>query len=200
MTEQFSGVAPATQRLYRRQLRRITHRSRSVLVGFVLVLLTLVVLWLGVETVLWLLGAPALLVAPGALVAAVVDGTSSADPVVTGGAVAAVVVGVVLVALSLGGARRARHGLSAERIAVVVDDRVLASAAARAARVASGVDSGQVTATVGRRSVQLRIRPSSGFRIDEGAVVSAVEDELTATGTERLRVSVHVDQNGKVGA
>ncbi|MGO3886705.1 MAG: hypothetical protein ACTJHU_10455 [Mycetocola sp.] len=200
MTTPFSEVTPATGALYSRQLRRLTHRSRSVWVSIMAVLLIVVAVWAGVELVLSMLGREPLLVSPGGALAAIEDWSAQSDAILIGSAIAALVVGLILLTAALGRGRRARHTLASERLAVVADSRVLAAAAARAARIESGVDRGQVTASLGAKSVDVRIRPSSGFRVDEAAVRTAVEGELAAAGARPLRVSVHVDQNGKVGA
>lgn len=96
--------------------------------------------------------------------------------------------------------RRARHTIPNPRTAIVVDAEVLASALARRARVAAGVTGDQVMVTVGRRSVEVQVRPTSGVPVDVEGVRSVVEDELRKTSVEPLPVvRVAVAPSGVIG-
>nr|WP_228721178.1 DUF6286 domain-containing protein [Arthrobacter sp. 260] len=96
--------------------------------------------------------------------------------------------------------RRARHTIPNPRTAIVVDSEVLASALARRARVAAGVTGDQVMVTVGRRAVEVQVRPTSGVPVDVEGVRSVVEDELRQTSVEPLpAVRVAVAPSGVIG-
>lgn len=96
--------------------------------------------------------------------------------------------------------RRARHTIPNPRTAIVVDAEVLASALARRARVAAGVTGDQVMVTVGRRAVEVQVRPTSGVPVDVEGVRSVVEDELRKTSVEPLpAVRVAVAPSGVIG-
>lgn len=96
--------------------------------------------------------------------------------------------------------RRARHTIPNPRTAIVVDAEVLASALARRARVAAGVTGDQVMVTVGRRAVEVQVRPTSGVPVDVEGVRSVVEDELRKTSVEPLPiVRVAVAPSGVIG-
>ena len=96
--------------------------------------------------------------------------------------------------------RRARLNIPNERAAVVVDAEVLASSLARRARVAAGVAPEQVLVTIGRRLVDVQVRPTSGIPVNEAAVREAVEDELRLTAVDPVpEVHVIVAQSGVIG-
>jgi hypothetical protein len=101
--------------LYRRVLRRELHSSRSGSAIVVLVLLTLVVGYVGVEAVYAALGRPALLFSPvdvlATLSSSVDDGGTSG--LVLGAGVVAAIVGLVLVALVACPTSRSRPGCPA---------------------------------------------------------------------------------------
>lgn len=195
-----SGVEPG---LYRRVLRREQHSSRSGSTVVVSALLTLVVGHVGVEAVYAALGRPALLFSPVDVVSALassVEGGGTSG-VVLGAGVAAVVVGLVLLALAVTPGRRGRHTIDDDRVAVVVDDRVVASSLARAARVAGRLSDQQVSAWVSTRRARIDLTPSSGLAVDEQAVESAARAELEATSYRpALTATVRTADTGRLGA
>lgn len=189
--------------LYRRVLRREQHSSRSGSTIVVLVLLTLVVGYLGVEAVYAALGRPALLFSPVDALATLtssVDGGGTSGLVLGAGVVAAVV-GLVLLGLAVTPGRRGRHTIDDDRVAVVVDDRVIASSIARAARVSGRLSEQQVSAWVSRRRAQVDLTPASGLAVDEQAVESATRTELESTAYRpALTVRVRTSDHGRLGA
>jgi hypothetical protein len=189
-------------KLYTRRIaRRTTHSSRAVASVVTAALLIVVLVWVGTETVLSALGAPALLVSPvrmGQWLAAVPANT--APPVLVGAGAGLTLVGVVFVLLGILPGSRARHALPSDRSAVVVDDDVIAAALSRTARQAAGLVPGQVTTVVGRNSAELRIRPTSGVPLDEAAVEEAVHRELASYGVRpEPAVRIRVSNRGVVG-
>lgn len=183
--------------VHRRLVRREQYRSRSRAVIIALALMSLGLAYVGTESVLAALGLAPLLVAPDQAV----DGINTPTMLVTIGAGAAMLFGLVLVVLALAPGRRARHAVPHARMAVVVDDNVLAGALGRAARVAASVPADRVRTTVSARRARVAVTPSSGFPIDRASVSDAT-DALTAAlaPTPRVRVAVAVAPSGVVGS
>ena len=91
--------------------------------------------------------------------------------------------------------------LEEPRIAVVVDDEVIASALARRARLAANVTPEQVMVVVSQRQAVVNVRPTSGVPVSENAVREAVEDELRAMAPIPLpAVRVNLAESGVIGA
>jgi len=97
--------------------------------------------------------------------------------------------------------RRARHLLEDPRVAVVVDDEVIAAALARSARAAANVTQEQVMVVVSQRLVVVNVRPTSGVPVHEQRVQSAVEDELRAMSPSPMpAIRVNIAVSGVIGA
>jgi hypothetical protein len=187
---------------YRRIVRRETHSPRSGFAIALAVILLLVAAWLVTETVLVLVGAPPLLSTPGALVDSALALPTAVLPaaLVAVGAVVAVL-GLVCVLVALLPGRRPRHHGETARTALVVDNRAIASALARRAARAAGIDPDNVVVSVGHRTALVRLSRSSGWSIDTDAVDAAVANELKRLNlSPALRSSVTVDTRGVVGA
>jgi hypothetical protein len=195
-----SGIDPG---LYRRVLRRELHSSRSGSTIVVLVLLTLAVGYVGVEAVYAALGRPALLFSPVDVLATLtssVDGGGTSGLVLGAGVVAAIV-GLVLIGLAVTAGRRGRHTIDDDRVAVVVDDRVIASSLARTARTSGRLSEQQVSAWVSRRRAQIDLTPSSGLAVDDGAVEAASRAELESVAYRpALSARVRTTDQGRLGA
>ena len=185
--------------LYRRLVRRETHSPRSGLAITIAVLLILVFAWLGTESVLAALGQPALLVAPVDAVTAVLGATSAAIPILTAAGVAAAIIGLVLIVLSLAPARRGRRGGEANRTAAVVDDRVIAQSLARTASYAGEISPDQVRVSIGTRAARVDITPTTGRALDRKQVQEAVDADLAGYDYRpALRARVHISEKGTV--
>jgi len=195
-----SGIDPG---LYRRVLRRELHSSRSGSTIVVLVLLTLAVGYVGVEAVYAALGRPALLFSPVDVLATLtssVDGGGTSG-LVPGAGVVAAIVGLVLIGLAVTAGRRGRHTIDDDRVAVVVDDRVIASSLARTARTSGRLSEQQVSAWVSRRRAQIDLTPSSGLAVDDGAVEAASRAELESVAYRpALSARVRTTDQGRLGA
>ncbi|UCR88116.1 hypothetical protein [Mycetocola spongiae] len=185
---------------YRHTLRRELHSPRSTAAILVLIVAILLVAWIAVETVLRLLGSPALLIEPSALAEAIVETPKNpATALIAGGALAALL-GLWLLALALGPGRRGRRSRNSRRAAVIVDDGVLASALAEVAAREAHLPPGQVRASVGRRDVFLRVIPTTGVPVDTPALTRAVADAVAEYDLNpTLGVRVHVAPRGTVG-
>ncbi|PPH96337.1 hypothetical protein C5C56_14990 [Rathayibacter sp. AY1D1] len=189
--------APDTH--YSRYLRRETHKSRSAAQIVVLVLIALVAAYVGTEAVLAILGAAPLLAAPSALLGAIVGVASLANPALIGVAVGAGVLALVLLVLALAPGARARHTVDDDRLAVVVDDGVIASSLARAARTAAHSRREDTRASLGRRTALVEVTPASGIAVDRAAVQSAVDEELARIGAKPApRSTVRVSTSGRI--
>lgn len=182
---------------YRRLVRREQYRSRSTAVVVALALVCLGAAYVGTESALAATGMPPLLVTPQAAVEAL---NSPATAVVVAGALAAAF-GLVLLVLAVAPGRRARHSLPHERLAIVVDDQVLAGAFSRAARGAAAVPADRVRTTVSPRRAAVAVVPSSGFPVDAATVAETTRDLADRlAAVPPVRVTVSVASSGVVGS
>ncbi|PRB16091.1 hypothetical protein [Microbacterium sp. MYb62] len=177
---------------YRRVLRRETHAPRTAPAT--------VVAAIGIVLLLALLVAGAWWLVDGGFRAGAVrwlDGLALQDQpqVVPFGAGAVVVVlSLVLLALAVLPGRRARRARMTERTALLVDDGVIADSIAEAVARRVRVERSRVAVTVGRRTVAVRITPTSGIPVDRSAAESAVDDTLVGIGfTATPRVLVEAN-------
>ncbi|WP_144756368.1 hypothetical protein [Curtobacterium pusillum] len=187
-------------RTYRRILRRESTASRSGTV----VIAVLVVLVIAAAAVfaaaLVFLGQRALGIDPRDLVDAAARAPRGLDTTIVVGVAAIVaVVGLVFLAQGLLPQRRPRHTMSSDRLAVVVDDEVLASAAARAARSATRLGPDAAVGTVGRRTVDVVLRPAAGVDVPAVAATDAVTEEFRAIDVvPSVTARVRVQPTGRV--
>jgi hypothetical protein len=97
--------------------------------------------------------------------------------------------------------RRSRRLLEDPRAGVVVDDEVIASALAKAARAAANVTQEQVMVVVSQRLVVVNVRPTSGVPLHEERIIAAVEEELRQMAPSPMpAVRVNVSTSGVIGA
>lgn len=191
----------ATTAGYARLRRRETHSPRSGLAITLAVVLVVVLAWVGTETVLSLLRLPALLIAPGAMARALVTVTSVPGGYAIASAAVLAVIGVVLVVAALAPARRARHTVHDDRLAVVIDNEVIASALARHASHAAGVDPDNTTVAVSHRRAEVSLIPSSGVPVAKDEVEAAVSRQLAQYQlVPAVSPRINISQNGRVGA
>ncbi|WP_026543070.1 hypothetical protein [Paenarthrobacter nicotinovorans] len=188
-------------RTVRRMIRRETHSSRAVPSVISACILLVLFLWLAVEAVLWILKDQPLLASPAQMFQWLIGLPSTTLPAGMAAAGAGLgILGLVLLGAGLGRGRKPRRALESQRAAVVVDDDVIAAAVSSTTRLAAGLAPGQVTTTVGGRSVRVQARPTSGVPLDLGAVATVVDDELAAFALDRrVTSSVRVMNQGAVG-
>ncbi|WP_166187811.1 DUF6286 domain-containing protein [Paenarthrobacter ureafaciens] len=183
-------------------LRRETHSSRAGASGIAAVLVILLCVYALLEAGVRAVGQPPWLVDPGTAAERIIALPAGISPLLlgAGGAVVAMV-GLYFFLHAVLPGRRARHLLRDPRIAVVVDDEVLASALARRARLAANVTQEQVMVVVSQRLVVVNVRPTSGSRVSEEAVLAAVQAELEEMSPVPMpAVRVNLGTSGVIGA
>ncbi|WP_416417845.1 DUF6286 domain-containing protein [Paenarthrobacter aromaticivorans] len=193
-----AGEDPAMSRV----LRRETHSSRAGAASIAAVLVIIFCVIALLESALRAIGQPPWLVDPSTAAERIIALPAGIPPLLLGasGAVIAMVGLFFLLHAVLPG-RRARHLLRDPRTAVVVDDEVLASALARRARTAANVTTEQVMVIVSRQLVVVNVRPTSGSRVSEEAVLKAVQSELDEMSPVPMpAVRVNLSTSGVVGA
>lgn len=185
-----------------RILRRETHSSRAGAATIAAVLVIVLCVYALLESGVRAVGQPPWLIDPSTAAERVIALPAGISPLLLGasGAVIAMVGLFFLLHAVLPG-RRARHLLRDPRTAVVVDDEVLASALARRARTAANVTQEQVMVVVSRQLVVVNVRPTSGSRVSEEAVRSAVQAELEEMSPVPMpSVRVNLASSGVIGA
>lgn len=176
--------------VYRRVVRRETHSPRTgaaVVLAAVLLLVLVVALALGV----WWLAAPGARGDLGGRLDPVVSRAEEANTLFAAGVVA-MLVGLALVLAAVLPGRLRRRARSTGRVAVLVDDGVLADAVVAAVSVRCGLDPRQVSATVGRHRTTVRVTPTSGVPVDRDAVTDSATAALGGAGfstAQRLLVA-----------
>ena len=177
--------------LYRRLVRRSTYRSRSAAVIITLALVALAAVYAGIEVVLAALDLPALLVTPAEALGLLTV------PVAVGLALVGLI--VLLVALTPG--RRSRHELPNDRMAIVIDDGILAGALGRAVTREAALPATRVSTVISRRRGTVRVTPTSGVPLDQAALATAAQTLVTTLDPRpALRVGVDVASGGVVGS
>jgi len=107
------------------------------------------------------------------------------------------IMGIALIVLAIAPGRRRRHGRGAARVELVVDDGLLADAAAQAVARHCVLAASQVSATVTARRVQVRIRPLSGVPVDRAGAAEAARGALRRLGFG-IRPVVTVEAKGVI--
>lgn len=192
------STTPPHRGISRRVLRRETHSPRSTVAITTAVVLVLAAVYLGVELVLEMVGAAPLLLAPSALVQSIGEAPDVVARVVGG---AAAVIGLILLLIAITPGRRPRHTIPDERLAVVVDDVVVASALARHASYAGNVSPDSTRVSISKRRAVVGITPATGIAVDEASVQSAVDAQLdTYHLAPAVTARIALDSSGRIGA
>ncbi|MGF6834903.1 hypothetical protein QF015_003094 [Paenarthrobacter sp. TE4293] len=193
-----AGEDPAMSRI----LRRETHSSRAGAAVIAAVLVIVLCVYALLEAGVRAVGQPPWLIDPTTAAERIIALPEGISPLLLGasGAVVAMV-GLFFFLHAVLPGRRARHLLRDPRTAVVVDDEVLASALARRARTAANVTQEQVMVIVSRQLVVVNLRPTSGSRVSEEAVLAAVQAELDEMSPVPMpSVRVNLASTGVIGA
>ncbi|MBO0982199.1 hypothetical protein, partial [Microbacterium sp. SD291] len=165
---------------YRRVLRRETHASRTVAAVVVASVITLLLLATAAVAVWLLVDVSAREEVGSRFAAAQPRGWDDVTLIVVGSI--AVVLALLLIGLALLPGRRARRARIADRLALLIDDGVLADAVADAVAGDVGTAPWQVSATMARRAVIVRITPTSGVPVDRAVAAGAATDVLSGIG------------------
>ncbi len=185
-----------------RILKRETRSSRAGMAGLAAALVIAACVYALLESALRAIGQPPWLIDPQTAaerLTALPGGISSLLLGSLGGVVA--MVGLIFFLNAVLPGRKSRHLLQDPRAGVVVDDEVIASALARAARTAANVTQEQVMVVVSQRLVVVNVRPTSGVPLHEERILAAVEDELRKMAPSPMpSVRVNVATSGVIGA
>lgn len=168
------------QAAYRRVLRRETHSSRTAPAVIAASVAIIVLLALVIGAV-WGLVDPSVGRTASAWLDQAVPPESRQGALIVGGSVG-ILLALMLLALAVLPGKRARRARTTERLAVLVDDGVLADAVADAVAQRCGIDRRQVSTTLGRSRVSVRITPTSGIRVDEAVAAEAASETVSAIG------------------
>lgn len=181
--------------VYRRLVRRETHSSRSAaaVVVAALIAVTLFVL-LGLSV--WAVFDAGF---RDAAVTSITDTTAGldAEATLTVAGIAALILAVALLLIALAPGRRARHARMTDRIALVVDDGVLADAVADAVARQCALARSQVSTTMARRALTVRVTPTSGIDVDRNRVEAAALAAVSDAGFDKGAV-VEIAQQGVI--
>lgn len=188
------------EHIHRRILRRETRVSRSAAVSTVMVFVVLAAAVVVTAATLVLIDQRLGGVDPRTFVDAVLAAPDRLDRtlVVIGGVVVAVV-GLLVLVQGVLPQRRPRHTMPSARLAIVIDDEVIASATARAARSVTRLGTDAAVGTVGRRTADVVLRPAAGVDVPVVAVTDAVEAELAAIdAVPSVSARIRVQPAGRV--
>lgn len=186
----------------RRILKRETRSSRAGMAGLAAVLVIAACVYALLESALRAIGQPPWLIDPETAAERLTALPEGISPLLLGslGGVVAMV-GLIFFLNAVLPGRKSRHLLQDPRAGVVVDDEVIASALARAARTAANVTQEQVMVVVSQRQVVVNVRPTSGVPVHEELILAAVEDELQKMAPSPMpAVHVNVATSGVIGA
>jgi hypothetical protein len=161
-----------------RAVRRLRFRSRSVAVSIALVGLAAAAAYVGVEAVLALLGMPALVGSPAALA----EHAQAAGPIALVVAGILAILGIICLLAAILPGRFRRRAIADERMTVVIDDDVVAAGMSRSVATALGVPRTQVRTSVGRRSAEVRVTPTTGFSVTGESAREAAAETVQRTG------------------
>lgn len=186
--------------VFRRILRRETHSPRTVAMIVAVVLLLVVLVYIGVEIVLYLAAQPALLLGPAAAATWLI-GLPTAAPawlIVLAGVVVAIL-GFVFLFLAVAPGRLSKHRMESEERAVLIDNGVIAASVAQHVSDETGIARDDITVGVSHRTVDVSVREAIGVPVDKDPIQQIVSAEvdgyrLTPTLKTRVRV-VHPKQN-----
>ena len=184
-----------------RAVRRELFSSRAIISGVAAFLVIVLSIYALLECGLRIVNQPAWLIDPQTALERLAQLPQGIEPILLGAIGALLLLfGLIFFLKAVTPGRRARHTLNDERIAVVVDDEVMASALARRARLVAGVTQEQVMVVVSQRDVVVNVRPTSGVALDSEMSKAAIEQELESMQPEPMpHVRVNVAVTGVIG-
>lgn len=196
------GVGDRVDVGLQRILKRETRSSRAGMAGLAAVLVIAACIYALLESALRAIGQPPWLIDPQTAAERLTGLPGGVSPLLLGalGGVVAMV-GLIFFLNAVMPGRKSRHLLADPRAGVVVDDEVIASALARAARTAANVTQEQVMVVVSQKLVVVNVRPTSGVPLREQRIRTAVEDEIQRMAPSPMpSVRVNVAASGVIGA
>lgn len=185
-------VNAATSRRLLRREARATRRGSAIVLA---VVLTAILLALLAGAVAWAVDTGFRTQVTGGIAPVAAVAETPAALIAVG--VVLLLLAVLLVGLALAPGRRARRTRLDARVALVIDDGVLADAIADGVARRIGVPRGQVRVTVTRRTVLIRVTPTSGVPVDAAAARDAAARVLNEAGF-RLSPRVQVAREGVI--
>lgn len=180
--------------------RTETYSSRWLATVLVTSLVLLVLVWLGAEIVLSALGKPPLLVSGETLYSSFFNLDQSLTPELSI-AIGALLclLGLVLIYLCLTPGRLARHSVRPGRFAMVVDDKVLASAISARVRTRAGLNNHQVLTQVYPKRIKVTVVPTSGRAINQQEMIALVEETVEQYSLrEKPHTQIHIQKEGAI--
>lgn len=180
-------------------IRRETHSSRAGATVVVTLVLMALAVYLCAEVIASLSGSH-LLIPAAQLWQRILTGDIPQAVLISVG-IGAILVGLFLIAKAFGPGRFNRHAVSDDRIAIVVDDAVIASSTSRAVREQLHLDPAQVSTSVRRSAVHVNIIPTSGEALERGHVEQVVGNVVTGYGlADRVKTGATIAQQGVVNS
>ncbi|MGM7667666.1 hypothetical protein [Microbacterium sp. A93] len=181
--------------VYRRLVRRETHSSRSVAAVFVAAVIA-VALFVLLGLSAWAAFDAGFRDAATTWITDTVAGLD-AESTLTVVGIVALILAVMLFLIALTPGRRARHARVTDRIALVVDDGVLADAAADAVTRQCALARNQVSTTMTRRALTVRVTPTSGLGVNGDRVKAAALAAVSGAGFDK-EANVDIAQRGVI--
>lgn len=179
--------------LNRYMTRRETHSSRAVVTSVTLLLVLAVIIFFVVGTIIRLAGYKPLF-GPLEFARVLSDSMFTVAPwvlwVCGGGAI---LVGLFLLWKALAPGWLNRHAMSDSRMAVVVDDAVIASGVSASVRQFCGLAPGQTKTSVSLRKVRVNVTPTSGKPLEHAKVLQHAEGTVASyqlRPTPKVRVEI----------
>lgn len=181
---------------FRRVLRRETHSPRTVAMIVAVVLLLAVLVYIGVEIVLYLVAQPALLLGPAAAATWLI-GLPTAQPgwLIAVFGVTLAVLGFVFLWLAVAPGRLSKHQMQWGERAVLVDNGVIAASLAQHLSEETGISRDDITVGVSHRTVDVTVRPAIGIPLDKDPVKQIVTTEVDSYQlTPKVKTRVRIDR------
>ncbi|MDO5722077.1 MAG: DUF6286 domain-containing protein [Actinomycetaceae bacterium] len=178
-------------------IRRETHSSRAAITSVVILLVVAGIGYLCAEIIAAMSGKH-LLVPASQLWHYALVGTQQVQILAPVGAIT-LLVGVFLLVKAFAPGRLSRHAIRDERIAMVMDDSVIAAGTSAAMRRGCGLDSSQVSTSVGARNLDVHITPTSGAELDQAQIAASLEKVVDSYHLEpQVKTRVNLAKEGKV--
>ena len=152
-----------------RVIQRETHSSRAVVASILALIGIALVAYLVAETIAALTGSKSLLVSASELWHGIWHApTVLPQWVMVVAGVVSILIALFLLFKAVAPGSLNRHQIHSDRMAMVVDDAVIAASVSKAVRDEFALDASQVSTSVDKRHVRVTVTPSSGIDMDYG--------------------------------